>query len=59
MPAGIPRKCPKCGSDRVGKEYIMGSQTGDWICGKCGETGQIERKAYPQHQKDEHVKNDE
>jgi len=43
MATGIPSECPKCGSDRVGKEKIMGSQTGDWICGNCGETGFIER----------------
>lgn len=61
MPAGIPSSCPKCGSGRVGKEYILGSQTGDWICGNCGETDQIERKPHPQlqHQREEPEKKEE
>lgn len=37
----MPSRCPKCGSNRVGKERIMGAQTGDWICGECGECGQL------------------
>jgi len=36
-----PRICPECGSTHVSKEYIMGSQTGDWVCGECGEVGQM------------------
>lgn len=43
MTYGVPATCPKCGSDRVGKERIMGAQTGDWVCGACGETDQIKR----------------
>ena len=30
-----PDKCPRCESNRVGKERIMGQQTGDWYCGEC------------------------
>ncbi|WP_158700530.1 primase-helicase zinc-binding domain-containing protein [Cronobacter dublinensis] len=36
-----PSSCPKCGSKEIFKEQIMGSQTGDWICGECGEIGQL------------------
>lgn len=31
----------------------MGAQTGDWICGNCGETDSIKRSAYPQQPKEE------
>lgn len=41
MARGVPGECPKCGSHQVGKERILGAQTGDWICGDCGETGQL------------------
>ncbi|PSZ18442.1 Eag protein [Escherichia sp. E10V10] len=47
MATGVPDTCPKCGSNRVGKERIMGMQTGDWICGNCGETDSIKRAVYP------------
>lgn len=43
MTYGVPKICPKCGSSRVAKERIMGAQTGDWVCGKCGESAQIKR----------------
>lgn len=32
------KKCPQCGSTSVAKEYYLGSQTGDYVCGDCGET---------------------
>lgn len=57
MARGVPDECPKCGSHRVGKEKIMGAQTGDWICGKCGETGQLngvpKGTILPEHKPDE------
>lgn len=37
----MPSKCPKCGSDNVDKEYYLGAQTGDWICGDCKDSGWI------------------
>lgn len=36
-----PSKCPKCGSSNVDKEYYRATQTGDWVCGDCGEVGQL------------------
>lgn len=36
-----PANCPKCDSGEIYKERIMGSQTGDWVCGQCGEIGQM------------------
>ncbi len=36
-----PSSCPKCGSNEIFKERIMGAQTGDWVCGQCGEEGQL------------------
>jgi len=31
--------CPKCGSNNTTKERIMGADTMDRICGKCGYIG--------------------
>lgn len=36
MTYGVPATCTKCGSGRVDKERIRGTQTGDWVCGVCG-----------------------
>lgn len=56
MRQNMPQECPKCGSGRIGKERIMGSQTGDWICGVCGETGQLngvpKGTVLPEHKKE-------
>lgn len=32
-------KCPNCGSTNIYKEYYLGSQTGDYECGGCEESG--------------------
>jgi predicted RNA-binding Zn-ribbon protein involved in translation (DUF1610 family) len=37
--AYINKVCPECGSDKVIKERIMGTQSGDLECTKCGFNG--------------------
>ncbi|EMG7896314.1 hypothetical protein V5L06_000311 [Enterobacter hormaechei] len=36
-----PSRCPECGSSNVYKEQVLGTKTGDWVCGDCGEVGQM------------------
>jgi transcription initiation factor TFIIIB Brf1 subunit/transcription initiation factor TFIIB len=33
----MPLRCPKCCATNICKEYYLGSQTGDYVCGGCGE----------------------